>query len=42
MTCTKHSKPTMHNTTRNVLHKLLQKTCMLVKGNFFCPEIRST
>ena len=31
MTCTKHSKTTMHNTIRNGLHKLLQKTCMLVK-----------
>ena len=31
MTCTKHSKATMHNTIRNGLHKLLQKTCMLVK-----------
>ena len=31
LTCTKHSKTTMHNTIRNGLHKLLQKTCMLVK-----------
>ena len=31
MTCIKHSKTTMHNTIGNTLHKLLQKTCMLVK-----------
>ena len=31
MTCRKHSKTTMHNTIRNGLQKLLQKTCMLVK-----------
>ena len=31
MTCTKHSKTTMHNSIRNGLWKLLEKTYMLVK-----------
>ena len=31
MTCTKIFKTTAHDTIRNDLHKLLQKTCMLVK-----------
>ena len=31
MTCTEHSKTTMHNSMRNGLWKLLKKPCMLVK-----------